>query len=224
VTVLLAAALSGCLSPQMSLLFGLIPDGTFTTLLSNMRGVDEPNRDKLVALEKKGDWNGIAQFADANIKIDPHNVDWWVISGYAYAQLAQYEKAAEHFKEAVHLSPDDVTAWNLLAQAYRSLGRPEQAIRTLDTALQVDRDSPFIAVTYYLLGECYNDLKRPERAVTYYEQAVKRDGEFVAAVYQLGLTYATLGRQNEFDACVRQLQRIDPEAARRLAAVPVAAR
>lgn len=218
---LLAAALSGCLSPQLNLLFGLLPDGTFTTLLTNMRGVSEPNREKLVALEKQGDWNGIAQFAEANIVTDPHNVDWWVISGYAYSQLAQYEQAAERFQQAVRLSPDDVTGWNLLAQAYRALGRPEQAIHTLDTALRVNRDSP---VTYYLLGESYSDLKRPERAVTFYEQAVKRDPEFVPAVYQLGVTYASLGRRGDFDAAVRQLQRLNPEAAKQLAAVPVATR
>ena len=40
----------------------LIPEGTFTTLLNNMKGVSEPNRDRLAALEEKGDWNGVAQF------------------------------------------------------------------------------------------------------------------------------------------------------------------
>ena len=61
----------------------LIPDGTFTTLLKNMQGVSAPNQEKLAALEKKGDWAGIVQFAQENLQRDPHNADWWIIAGYA---------------------------------------------------------------------------------------------------------------------------------------------
>ena len=219
--VLAALTLSGCLSPTASLLLGLLPEGTFTTMLSNMQGVSEPNREKLAALEQKGDWTGIAQFAEKNIAVDPTNADWWVVGGYAYSRLGQHERAAEHFREAVRLSPDDIDTWNQLAQAYRSLGQPERAIRTLNNALQVNRDSP---VTYYLLGESFTDLKRPDRAVGFYEQAVQRNPEFVEAVYQLGATYARLGRKTDFDATVQLLQRLNPSAAKKLAEVPVSAR
>ncbi len=47
----LALALAGCLSPTASLILSLIPEGTFPTLLNNMKGVSEPNREKLAALE-----------------------------------------------------------------------------------------------------------------------------------------------------------------------------
>ncbi len=217
----LALSLAACLSPQAQLLLGLLPEGTFTTLLTNMRGVSEPNRERLAALEQKGDWAGIAEFAQAQRKLDPHNADWWLVSGYAYSQLAEYRRAADEFQEAVRLSPEDVTARNLLAQSYRSLGQPERAIRTLDGALQVSRDS---AMTWYLLGESYSDLKRPERAVGFYERAVEREPKFAEAVYGLGVAYARLGRKAEFDAAVRHLQKLDPSAARKLAATPLAAR
>ena len=62
------------MSPAAQLLIGLLPEGTFTTLLNNMKGVSEPNRDRLAALEEKGDWNGVAQFAQENIAIDPFNL------------------------------------------------------------------------------------------------------------------------------------------------------
>jgi tetratricopeptide (TPR) repeat protein len=132
---LASVAIAGCLSPQASLLLALVPDGTFTTLLKNMQGVSTPNQEKLAALEQKGDWAGIVEFAQQNLSRDPNNADWWIITGYAQSQLKQYQRAADAFQQAIRLEPQDITSWNLLAQAYRSLGQPERAIRTLDNAL-----------------------------------------------------------------------------------------
>ena len=219
--VALAALLSGCLSPAASVLLGLIPDGTFTTLLKNMQGVSEPNREKLAALEQKGDWSGIVQFAQANLKTDPNNADWWLVAGYAYSQLGDLQRAADSFQQAVRIEPQDIDGWNLLAQAQRSLGQPERAIRTLDNALRITRDSP---VTFYLLGESFNDIKRPERAVGFYEQAVQLDPQFVPALYALGLTYARLGRRADFDATVQLLDKLNPQAAKQLVAAASGAR
>lgn len=218
--MVLALSLAGC-SPQASLLLSLLPEGTFTTLLNNMRGVSEPNREKLDALAQKGDWNGVVQFAQSNIAVDRNNADWWVVAGYGYSQLGQFQRAADCFQEAVRISPEDVDGWNLLGQAYRSMGQPERAVRTLDNALRVNRDSP---VTWFLLGESFNDLKRPDRAVGFYEQAVQRDPKFVEAVYALGLTYARLGRKADFDNIVQHLGRINSAAAKQLATVPVGTR
>jgi tetratricopeptide (TPR) repeat protein len=203
------------------LLLGLLPEGTFTTLLNNMRDVNEPNRDKLAELEKKGDWDGVIKLAQANIARDPMNADWRVVAGYAHSQLMQYERAAEYFREAIRISPDDIDAWNLLAQAQRALGQHERAIRTLDEALRVKRDSP---MTYYLLGESFTDIGQPDRAVGFYEQAVQRDPKFTDAVYRLGATYARLGRKADFEGMVKHLERLDPAAAKQLAATPLPAR
>jgi tetratricopeptide (TPR) repeat protein len=218
---LLALALAGCASPYAGLLLSMIPDGTFTALLNNMKGVSTPNREKLAALEQKGDWAGVVQLAQENVQRDPYNADWWVVSGYAYSQLQQYQRAADAFQQAIRIEPQDIDSWNLLAQAYRSLGQPERAIRTLDNALRINRDSP---VTYYLLGESFSDLKRPERAVGFYEEAVQRNPRFSEAVFGLGVAYAQLGRKTEFEATVDLLKKIDPQAAQQLAATPLGKR
>lgn len=212
-TVLLVVSLIGC-TPQAALLLALVPEGTFETMLANMQGVSEPNRAKLEALEKKGDWQGIAQFAEDNIAREPRDPDWWVVAGYAYSRLGDHQRAAERFQESVRLSPDEIVGWNLLAQEQRALGQPERAIRTLESALRVSRDSP---VTFYLLGESFSDLKRPNRAIEFYLQAIERDPRFVEAVYGLGLAYARLGRKTDFDDALKHLQSLDPAAAKQLA-------
>jgi len=211
----LLAALAGCASPPAGLSSNGLPDSALTSLLTRMRGVSEPARERLAQLERQRDWNGVAQFAHSNLAVGPHQAEWWVVAGYAYAQLGQYQRAADGFQQAVRLEPDEIDSWNLLGQAYRSLGQPERAIRTLDNALRVSQDSP---MTWYLIGESFSDLKRPERAVRYYEQAVLRGPTFVEAVYALGLTYARLGRKPDLDATMRQLQQLSAEAAKKLAA------
>jgi tetratricopeptide (TPR) repeat protein len=214
----LGLALAGCLSPYAQLALALLPEGTFTTLLNNLRGVSETNREKLAELERKGDWQAMAQFAQQNIAKDPTHADWWVVAGFAYAQLGEFQRAADSFQEAVRLSPDDIDAWNLLGQSYRAMKQPERAIRTLNNALQINKDSP---VTYYLIGESYNELKRPDRAITYYELALQRNPQFVEALYSAGFTYAALGRKRELDATVARMRALSPPHAERLAAVQV---
>ena len=43
-------------------------------------------------------------------------------------------------------------------------------------------------------------------------------------MYALGVTYARLGRKAEFDATVGMLQKLSPEAAKELGAVPLGMR
>ena len=158
-----------------------------------------------------------AQFAQENIVIDPTNADWRVVAGFAYTQLGQYERAADQFQHAVRISPDDISAWNLLAQSYRAMGQPERAIRTLDSALRINQDSP---VTYFLLGESFSDLKRYDRAVGFYEQALQRNPQFAEAVFGAGVAYARLGRRAEWEIAVQQLRKMNPPLAERLASLP----
>ena len=161
------------------------------------------------------------QFAQENLQRDPYNADWWVVSGYAYSQLQQYQRAADAFQQAIRIEPQDITAGTCSPRRTARSSQPERAIRTLDNALRINRDSP---VTYYLLGESFSDLKRPERAVGFYEEAVQRNPRFGEAVFGLGVAYAQLGRKTEFEATVDLLKKIDPQAAQQLAATPVGKR
>jgi tetratricopeptide (TPR) repeat protein len=194
-------------------LLSLIPDGTFATVLNNMQGLDTPNTDRLAELATKEDWNGIAALAQENLKRDPTNPDWWVISGYAYVRLNQLPRANQSFTEAVRLSPDDITAWNLLAESYRAMGQPERAIRTLENAMRVTRDSP---MTYYVIGRSFQDLKRPEKAMQYFQQSVQRDSRFAEGWFAYGQAAWAAGKREDYARAIQALRPLDPQAAQRL--------
>ena len=183
-------------------------------LMNNMKTVDAPNQKKLAELEAKKDWQGMVDFAQQNLKVDPMSADWWMVEGYAYTQLARYEDASAAFQKVVEYSPDEIDGYNLLAEAYRMQGKNAEAIRTLDRALRVNQES---ATTYFLIGENFNDLKEPDRAVEFYQLALRRDAKMIPAWYGLGVAYARLGRTAEFDQVERQLRGLSPQRADQLA-------
>ena len=155
-TCLALAALAGC-TPQAALVSALLPDGTLSTLLSHLQREEDTNRRKVVELEGRRDWDGLAKFAEGHLATDRHNADWWLIAGYAHSQAGRHPRAIECYDELLRLAPDDMLGWNLLAQSYRAAGQPQRAVRTLNNALLVRGDDP---QTWFVLGGAYGDLGR----------------------------------------------------------------
>lgn len=207
------AALAAC-TPEQQLLLSLVPDGTFPILLSHLEQTSDANRRRVAELDARGDWGGLVQLAEENLARDRENYDWWMVKGYAYAQLGKYDQAAGCFEEMVRLQPDAMLGWNLLAQSQRAARRPQRAVETLNNALLIRADSP---ATWYLLGESYSDLGRNQLAGQAYQQAVRLNRQFPQAWYGLGRSYARLGRHQEFEQVVQTLARLDPPLAERLA-------
>lgn len=211
---LCAAALAllcvGC-TPQQMLLNALVPEGTASVLLGNLQGVADTNRQRIAELEQKGDWNGLAKFAEDNIAKDPVSPEWRLIAGYAYSQARDYPRAIAHFSDLVRLAPDDATGYHFLAEAQRAAGQPERAVNTLERALLVVRESP---LTYQLLGEAHTDLARYVPASVAYRRALAIDPNFTDAWFGLGRASVRLGRGADAREALRVLEQLrSPRAA-----------
>jgi len=205
------ALLSAACTPQQALLQALIPEGTVSTLLGNLQGVKDENRQRIAELEQKGDWAGLAKFAEDNIAKDRFSAEWRLIGGYAYLQLPDYPKAIGHFSELVRLAPDDATGYHLLAQAQRAAGQPERAVTTLERALLVVRESP---MTYHLLGEANTDLGRYIPAAAAYRRALAIEPNFADAWFGLGRASVRLARNDDAREALRALEQMrSPRAA-----------
>ena len=59
---------------------------------------------------------------------DPKVIDAWFMLGNMYAKVGRQEAAIPYFKQALALKPDDDMAVVNLANAYRQLGRDEEAL------------------------------------------------------------------------------------------------
>ena len=205
---------AGC-TPQQQLLMSLLPDGTIPVLLSHFDKVDDTNRRRIAEFEQRRDWEGLARFAEENVRKDKLNGDWWIVAGYAYSQGGQRKRAIECYNEVVRLAPEDELGWNLLAQSYRFDRQPERALQVVNRALNVSRQEP---PTWILQGDIYSDLGRFEPAVRSYQEALKLDQRYGQAWLGMGKAYARLGRNAEVKEVATVLQKLDPELARELAA------
>jgi len=212
--VFLALMMTAC-TPQMQALLAVLPDGTFTSLLGHMERVEDVNRKRIAELEARGDWEGLARFADENIAKDSSNAEWYLVAGYAHAQAKQYPRAVERYGEAVRLEPADPMGWTLLARAQRSAGQPERAVRTLESALLMTRESPPV---FSELGDSYSALGRHDRALAAYEAALKLEPRHAEAWLGAGRAYLRLRRVDEARKVVERLQALDPARAAELRA------
>lgn len=206
--------MAACGHPALMAL-SLLPDGTFSTLLGNMQTASEPVRKRLMELEQKGDWQGIADFAQQNLARDPQNAEWWLMRGYAFLRLEQYPTAAESFQQAVRYEPAEMVGWNLLGETYRLMKQPDRAVRTMESALRVSQDDPS---SWFILGEALHDLGRYDRAAQAYQQTLNRDSRNVNAWYGLTVVNYRMGKKAETDAALAGLRRLDPQLADKVTA------
>ncbi|HKA45380.1 MAG TPA: tetratricopeptide repeat protein [Burkholderiales bacterium] len=215
-----AALVVACVActPAQSLLFSLVPDGTIPVLLSHFQSVSDVNRRRIAEFEQRRDWDGLAKFAEENLKQDKSNSEWWLIAGYAYSQADQRKRAIECYAEVVRLAPEDMLGWNLLAQSYRLTGQADRSLQVLNRALAVRRDVP---ETWFLLGETYSELGRLEPAVSAYREALQLDDQFAYAWLGLGKVYVHLGRDSEVRRVAQVLDKLNPALAKELAAFKV---
>jgi tetratricopeptide (TPR) repeat protein len=211
--VLIAAGLAAC-TPKSALLMSALPDGALSVLLGHLERVDDTNRKQIVEFERRGDWQGMAKFAEDNLARGGPIAEWWLIAGYAHTQLGNHARAAECYNEAVQLAPDDIFAWQLLAQSYRAAGRSERAIVTLERILLVRRDVP---TAYLLLGESYSDLAQWRQALQAYRQALALDDTLAEAWFGAGRAHARLGQTREAAEMQRRLEPGHPALAAALA-------
>jgi tetratricopeptide (TPR) repeat protein len=207
------AALAGC-TPQQALLSSLIPDGTTSILLSHLQSEEEGNRKQVAALEARKDWDGLSKLADQNLARDRRNAGWWFVAGYANAQAGRHQRAVECFTELAGLAPDDINAWELLAEEQLASGQPQRAVQTLSNALRVRDNSP---PTWLLLGRGYEDLSRPDLAVGAYRSAIKLDQALAPAWLGFGRASARLNRRGDYDQALKTLEKLSPPLAKQLA-------
>ena len=207
--VILAMALAGC-TPAGQILYAVLPDGTIPILLSNLERESDTNRQRVAALERNGDWPGLARLAEENIAKEPANSSWWLVAGYAYSRQKNHARAITCFREMVRLEPDVAEGWNLLAQEYRSAGDSQRAVAVLTQALTALRDS---AITLLLLGESYSDLGQFDLAVRPYQQALALDAGLTPAWAGLARAQIKRGQLAEAESIARAHDNKHPELA-----------
>jgi adenylate cyclase len=108
----------------------------------------------------------------------------------------------------VSLDPNSSNAYGTLANALNWSGRPEEAIGFVKKAMRVDpKYGPWVALW---LGDSYYWLRRYDEAIAAYQEAIRRNPNYLTAHRDLAASYAEVGRQKEAQAEAAEVLRLNP--------------
>ena len=131
---------------------------------------------------------------------------------FVFAQVYYYERRHEQaiaeLEKAITLSPNYADAVAELGDVLNFVGRPEEAIELIEKAMRLNPTPP----SWYLdnLGRAYLLTKRYEEAIATFKRVLNRNPDYWVSYVYLAASYANLGRQNEAQAVVAEVQRINP--------------
>ncbi|HUL30202.1 MAG TPA: tetratricopeptide repeat protein, partial [Thermodesulfobacteriota bacterium] len=109
-----------------------------------------------------GQYDNAASEYNQAVKIDPtSSVDWYSL-GQAYLQTGNYSGAEQAFKKTNELSPREATL--ALGQTYHKMGRYQEAIKELESAIADHHDPENVGYAYLELGAVYADQKQYDQA------------------------------------------------------------
>jgi Flp pilus assembly protein TadD len=79
-----------------------------------------------------------AQFFEKAVSLEPRRVSANLNLAVAYFQMQQIEKALTQAKLTLQIAPEDPKVYNLLGVLSKVSGRPDEAVKYLQTALRID--------------------------------------------------------------------------------------
>jgi len=126
----------------------------------------------------------------------------------------QYATAVKSLLRAVELDPRFTKAHDNLGLCYEALGRFDEAARSWEEAIRLDREQPTRSPWPSLnLGLLMTRLDRLDAAETRFRESLACDPRFAPAHYHLGLTLEKKGRATEAVAELEEAARLDPASA-----------
>ncbi|MEE9614477.1 MAG: tetratricopeptide repeat protein [Thermodesulfobacteriota bacterium] len=137
-----------------------------------------------------------------------------IVAAFSFAAYTRNDVWGDEitfYTDEVRKAPGEPMVYNRLAGAYLRLGRTDEAMGLLRTALRLNPDS---AKTHNNLGVAYADKGRLEEAVSEYKEALRlrpRAAGSAGIHNNLGLAYAAMGRPDEAAREYREALRLVPD-------------
>jgi len=125
----------------------------------------------------------------------------------AHVARGRYSAAAEEYRKALEVTPNDATVHNKLGICHQHLGNEGQARREYDRALQLD---PGYAEVWNNIGTLEQARRRFKPAVRAYKKAIETKPGLATPWKNLGNAYLALGRLQEAFEAFQESFRLDP--------------
>jgi tetratricopeptide (TPR) repeat protein len=120
----------------------------------------------------------------------------------------RYDEAIAKYKAALAEDPSSALAGYELAYTYHAQNDTANCIATLEP--RVRAKNPYLAQMYAILGNCYDVAGDPKRAIDAYRKGLKIDGDETQLLYNLAVTLASTGEQDEARTLLKKELTLDP--------------
>jgi serine/threonine protein kinase len=118
----------------------------------------------------------------------------WFMKGFSLMTFGKFDAAADCFRQAIALAPDNHEAHNNLGVCLARLNRLDEAIVATETATTLKSD---YAEAWSNLGALYEQQQRYENGIAACRRAIQIKPRWAEAHSNLGLNLARLGRTDE---------------------------
>ena len=157
-----------------------------------------------------GDFEGSETALVKALQIDANCLPALHILGLIKASQNEHEAAAEHFRKACVINPEDASIQYNLAKALSEVGGDKESIRHHEKAIQLMPDNKEAWLNY---GKSLSNINRLEDALASYEKAIALDANYCDAWQNMGLVLYLLSRYNDALSSFEQVLRRKPELA-----------
>jgi superkiller protein 3 len=160
---------------------------------------------------RKGDYAGALAYLEKATKGLPGNADGWALLGRAYHYVKRYDDAADAYRKAVELAPQNFnyrTTYGLI------LGQSGENAEGIAELLKVVNTPGYKeAVGWVNLGWVYRNMNKPEESIAAYKKALEIDPKQEQAALGLGWAYSYTKGYDQAIAAYNQAVKIKPDTA-----------
>jgi protein O-GlcNAc transferase len=159
-----------------------------------------------LAFQRGGHLEKAVELLEKARKLKADSIECRLFLGMALADLSRFAEAEPHLSWALKKVQNKPEAWENLARCQEALGRPAEAVESMEKAAALQPDS---ATAQELLGEMVAQLAGFAKAEASFRRAVDLDPNMAVAWSNLGLSILD-GRAAEAMECFDKALQIDP--------------
>jgi len=109
-------------------------------------------------------------------------------------ELQQYDLAEAAYQKVLEKEPGNADIILLIGNCYANRGQADKAMEWYN---RIEFEKITDPTVLFNIGTSFTKQSKPEEALKYYKRSVEVQKDFLDGLYQLGLTYLTLGRNAE---------------------------
>jgi tetratricopeptide (TPR) repeat protein len=176
-------------------------------------GATSPDLERLIGEDavRHQDYVAAIPFLEKATKGLPGNPDGWALLGRAYHASGRYDDAAEAYKKAVELAPQNLNYRTTYGLILGQAGELEKGL----AELQKVTSSPGYkdAAGWTNLGWIHRNMNKPQESIAAYQKALELDPKQEQAALGLGWAYSYTKDYDKAIAAYNKAIQIDPKEA-----------